>query len=545
MKLVNLAYAVLSGTSAMENDTPSTYREALNSPESSEWKTAMKKEFDACVAQKTWRVVRRDELPAGTNVLPVKWVYKQKTDETGARTQCKARITPKGFKQIKGVDYLEVFAHTGKYKTLRVALALAASMNLEINQLDVPSAFVRAELEEEVYMEMPEGFAEPGMVCKLERSLYGLKQSPRNWYRLLSSFIIDSLGWTATVSDPCLFVKQSRGNRPMFLFVFVDDMQGFYDARDANDWNETKAGLFERFETKDLGESKWMLGMRITRDRAASTIKLDQEQYVTKSLERYGLDECRISHTPAQPNNGAQEDDRDGASAPANLKLYQEKVGVLLYAAISTRPDISFAVNSLARHVQSPLKRHMNGVDRVFRYLAGTRAIGLIFGRNGTTNTMQLDAYSDADWAADKSDRKSISGWIARINGDPVSWQSKKQSSVALSTCESELYAECAATQELQWLRGLMKELHVKREQAVLYGDNQSAVAVAKNGVRSERTKHIDIKYNFITDVIERGRMRMQWIATTEQQADILTKALNGPQFVRLRDMIMSKRETD
>jgi hypothetical protein len=541
VRLVNLVYAVMSGTSLLEDNTPSTFREAIEGPESSEWWTAMKKEFNACMAQKTWRLVPLASLPKGTNVLPVKWVYKKKTDETGALTQFKGRITPKGFRQLKGKDYFEVFAHTGKYKTLRVALALAAAMDLEINQLDVPSAFVRADLEEEVYMEMPEGFREPGMVCLLEKSLYGLKQSPRNWYRLLSSFIVDSLGWTATVSDPCLFVKYSRDNRPMLLFVFVDDMQGFYDIRDLAEWNETKAELFRRFETKDLGDSKWMLGMRITRDRAAGTIKLDQELYVTKALERYGLDECRPARTPAAVNHGAPEDDRDGAGAPTDLKLYQEKIGVLLYAAISTRPDISFAVNALSRHVQSPLVRHMNGADRVFRYLAGTRDTGLVFGRSGRASVIQLDAFSDADWAADKIDRISVSGWIARINGDPVSWQSKKQSSVALSSCESELYAECSATQELLWLRGLMKELRFNREQAVLYGDNQSAIATAKNGVRSERTKHIDIRYHFITDVIERGRMRMQWIPTAQQQADILTKALHVQPFELLRKKIMSE----
>lgn len=533
-------YAVVSGSSLLADNTPETFREAINGPDSSEWWSAMKKEISACEAQDTWVIIPRASLPSGTNILPVKWVYKMKTNEEGVRIQFKARVTPKGFRQKEGIDYFEVFAHTGKYKTLRVLLALAAGMDYEINQLDVPSAFVRADLDEVVYMEMPEGFTEPNMVCRLQKSLYGLKQSPRNWNRLLSSFISGSLGWTATVSDPCLFVKYSRGNRPMFLFVFVDDMQGFYHPLDANEWRESRRGLEERFETKDLGDSKWMLGMRITRDRAAKTIKLDQELYVTKSLEKYGLDQCKTARTPAQTNNGAQDDDRDGGGKPADLKKYQEIVGTLLYAAISTRPDIQFAVNSLSRHVQAPLVRHMNGAERVFRYLAGTRDTGLTFGRAPRTDSVHLSAYSDADWAADKSDRKSVSGWIALINGDPVSWASKKQNSVALSTCESELYAECAATQELLWLRGLMKELGLKRESAILYGDNQSAVSAAKNGVRTERTKHIDIKHHFITDAVSRGQVSLEWIPTTEQKADILTKALNAPQFDILRKMIMT-----
>lgn len=538
-KLQEIVHAVTKGVAQLEDETPTTYREAIECADETSWRDAMQTEIDACVKQKTWIVMPRNDLPRGANILPVKWVFKQKTNENGVRIQFKARITPKGFKQKHGVDYFEVFAHTGKYKTLRIALALAAGRDMEIKQFDVPSAFVRAGLDEEVYMEMPEGYEQRGMVCHLQKSLYGLKQSPRNWYRLLSSFIL-TLGWKATVSDPCLFFRHSATNRLMLLFVFVDDMQGFYEAADADEFNASRQALQDRFETKDLGDSKWMLGMLITRDRKARTIQLTQELYVTKALERYGLSECRTARTPMGSNNGAQEDDADGAGKPVPLLPYQEKIGVLLYAAISTRPDIAFAVNKLARFVQAPLTRHMNAADRVFRYLAGTRDIGLTFGRDPRTDEAHVSAFSDADWASDKTDRKSVTGWIARVNGDPVSWQSKKQAAVALSTCESELYAECAATMELQWLQGLMDELQIAHGVPVLYGDNQSAIAAAENGVRTERSKHIDIKYRFITDVIERGRQELKWISTLQQQADILTKALPTPQFEKLRKKIMT-----
>jgi hypothetical protein len=238
-------------------------------------------------------------------------------------------------------------------------------------------------------------------------------------------------------------------------------------------------------------------------------------------------------------NNGAQEDDADGAGASIALLPYQEKIGVLLYAAISTRPDIAFAVNKLARHVQAPRQRHMHAVNRVFRYLSGTRDLGLTFGRAPSKEGVRLTAFSDADWASDKTDRVSVTGWIARVNGDVVSWQSKKQSALAISTCESELYAQCAATQELQWLRGLMKELGIRFDTPTLYADNQSAIAAANNGVRTERSKHIDIKYHFITAVIAKGRQELEWISTLRQQADILTKALPTPQFESLRKKIM------
>ena len=329
----------------------------------------------------------------------------------------------------------------------------------------------------------------------------------------------------------------------MLLFVFVDDMQGFYEAGDSAEWAETRRALFERFETKDLGDSKWMLGMRITRDRTARTIQLTQELYVTKAPERYGLTDAHAARTPMASGTALQEDDRDGAGDAIALLPYQEKIGVLMYAAISTRPDIAYATSKLAQFVQAPLKRHMHAADRVLRYLSGTRTLGLTFGHasRGSSSSpgVTIGAMSDADWASDKSDRKSVTGWVAFINGDPVSWQSKKQSAVALSTCESELYAECAATQELQWLRGLMKELGVPHAVPILYGDSQSAIAAASNGVRTERSKHIDIKYRFITDVIESGRQTLQWVPTAEQQADILTKALAAPQYEKLRETLM------
>jgi hypothetical protein len=504
----------------------------------------MKKEFEACEAQQTWTLMKRSELPAGANVLPVKWVFKKKTNEDGVLTQFKARITPKGFRQKEGVDYFEVFAHTGKYKTLRVALALAAKMDMELNQLDVPSAFVRAELNEEVYMEMPDGFKIPDTVCKLEKSLYGLKQSPRNWYKLLSSFIREEMGWAPCVSDPCLFKKHSRTGKQMLLFVFVDDMQGIYHRTDAAEWEEDKRKLTARFETKDLGESTWMLGMRITRDRKARTIKLDQELYVTKALEKYGLMECKTARTPAEVNNGAQEDDRDGGGKPTHHQLYMEKVGTLLYAAISTRPDIGHAVNQLTRHMQAPVERHMKAANRVLRYLAGTKDMGLWFGRRRRQDDREgaeISAYADSDWGSDKSDRKSITGWIAMVNGDPVSWASKKQKVVALSTCEAELYAEASAMQEVLWLRGLLKELELASgEAATIYGDNQSAIATSKNGIRSERTKHVDIKYQFVTDLVDSGKVKLQWIPTQQQHADILTKALAASVFQGLRAKIMT-----
>lgn len=547
MKGAYAVFAVLSGVSLLEEQTPSSYREAMASRDSKKWRIAAEVEFAGCEAQQTWVLVDRTALPKDANIIPVKWVFKIKTNETGAVAKYKARITPKGFKQRHGVDYFEVYASTGMYKTMRVFFVVVASRSMELRQFDVPQAFTQAPLDEDVYMEMPEGFEVDGMVCHLKKSLYGLKQSPRNWWLLISAFLVDTLGFTATVSDPCLFWKRTASGQCILLFLFVDDMQVAFDKADEREWAEAHEQLRQRFNITDLGESKFMLGMRITRDRAARTIKLDQELYVSKALEKFGLDQCTPKRTPgsdAQPNS-AEPSELDH---PCELKMYQEKVGTLLYAAISTRPDISFAVNKLTQRMQAPTMRDARACDRVFRYLAGTKTLGLLFGRQraddssqGPSSAVAVTAYADADWGSDRVDRKSITGWIAMLNGDPVSWASKKQKVVSQSSCEAELYAEAAAINETKWLHGLLGEIGLGMTSApVIYGDNQSTQALSKNGIKSERTKHVAIKYAFIHDEVSNGRVRLQWVPSAEQLADILTKPLARTLHERLRKQLMT-----
>ena len=361
------------------------------------------------------------------------------------------------------------------------------------------------------------------------------------------------MGFKATVSDPCLFSKRSKSGRLLLLFLFVDDMQVGYHAEDKAEWQQLKAQLVQRFNTKDMGASTWILGMRITRNRKARTITLDQELYVTKALQRYGLHECKVASTPEAVGeiSGCSEEE---LRAPTEQRLFQEMVGTLMYAAVSCRLDIAHAVHALASDMQAPTGRSMLAAKRVLRYLAGTKDVGLVFGalaggrsaasdtRGRSSTLVDVCAYADADWANDKKDRKSITGWVAKLNGDPISWSSKKQRVVALSTCEAELYAEGAAVQEVLWLRDLLSELgmHVQFG-SLVYGDNQSTLAISANGVKSDRTKHVDVKYHFITQTVEEGAVKLKWIPTSEQQADIFTKALAPPVFERLRQQLMSR----
>jgi hypothetical protein len=314
-------------------------------------------------------------------------------------------------------------------------------------------------------------------------------------------------------------------------------MQVAFHKDDASEWQEAHTQLKTKFDISDLGESKFMLGMHITRDRSAHTIKLDQELYISKVLEKFSLATCKHSRIPAAKT--CDESTIEENSQTVDLKLYQEKVGTLLYAAISTRPDIAFAVNKLTQKMSCPTVRDMKACDKVFEYLSGTKSLGLLFGRQKPARTVRVEAYADSDWASDTEDRRSVTGWIAMINGDPVSWASKKQKVVAQSTCEAELYAEAAAINEVKWLAGLLNEIGLPTNIPLVYGDNQSAQALSKNGIKSERTKHVAIKYAYIHSEVEEGRIQLQWISTTKQLADMLTKALSGPALLGLRKKVL------
>ncbi len=545
-------HAVSSGVALLEEQTPHTVREAKASPDAKAWRAGMDKEMASCMEKKVWSYVRRADVPRGKVILRPKWVFKTKTDENGQVTDRKARITPRGFEQKPGSDYFEVFAPTGMFKSMRLNLSLAAKWDHELDQLDIPVAFLNAPIDEEIFMEIPEGFRQgkEHLVCVLNKALYGLKQSPRNWYLLIRAFIVDQMGFKASVSDPCLFFRRSRTGRLMMLFLFVDDFQVSYHLEDAAEWNELKAKLVQRFNTKDMGPSKWILGMSIKRNRAARTIELDQELYITKALEKYGLAECKVADTP-EVVGAAHQEPSEQQQKPTNRQRYMEIVGTLMYAAISTRLDIGHAVHYLACHMLAPTELHMAAAERVLRYLAGTKEVGLMYGsRNGEAigdsrgrNHIEVDicAFSDADWANNRVDRKSVTGWVAKLNGDPVSWASKKQRTVALSTCEAELYAKAAAIQEVLWLRGLMKELGLHTQAGTVHGDNQSAIAIAKNGIKGERTKHVDVKYHFVTECVERGEVQLKWVSTHQQQADIFTKALAAPVFHQFRKQLMTR----
>ena len=529
--------------------TPTTYAEAMRSRERAQWQAAMDKEMEALIRKGTWTEMDRAELQRGTNVLPVKWVYKLKTRADGSIEKFKARNTPKGFKQKAGIDFFETYAHTGSYKAFRLLLSLAALWDYELVAMDVPEAFLNATLPEDVYVELPLGYgANTGKVGKLNKALYGIKQGPRRWDETVHPVIVNECGWTATVSDRSLYIRRSRTGLLMLLFRFVDDFKGASHKRDEAEMEETIQVLRERFGIQVRYDADQFLGMRITRDRAARTIKLDLGKYITEALARYGLAECKVADTPEVVNGPLTKETKE-TDALCDKQAFMEMTGTLMYAAYACRADIAHAAYALASHMQAPTEAHLVAAKRVLRYLAGTKEVGPVFGLSAqgssggsSRHLVDLCAYADADWANDKRDRKSISGWATKLNGDLISWSSKKQSVVSLSTCEAEIYATGAAIQEVLWLQGMLSELGLRWQPdgATVYGDNQSAIAVAKNGIKSSSAlKHVALKWSFISEAVENKDVQAKWIATTDQQADIFTKALSLLPFKKLREQLL------
>jgi len=549
---------------------PKSYREAMSSVYSDQWKSATLAEYDSLLLNRVFDLV---ELPRHANLIGCRWVFAKKLNSNGEVKRFKARLVAKGYKQIAEVDYYDTFAAVMRYKSLKLILSIGSMLDMEIRHLDVPTAFLNAELKEDVYVEQPEGFhnGDKKMVWKLNKSLYGIKQAPNNWNHDLNNFLI-SLGFTRCRSDTCIYVKQSMTGRMMLIGVFVDDLIPIYSSYDVKEWNDIHSSLKSKYNINDTGEVELVLGMRVTRDRMNKTMKLDQEKYIEKILQQYELHQCNPADTPTSsyklsqadsPSNvvgGKDKNDSNNSNEVSDRLLkqrYQSMVGSLNYAAISTRPDITYAVNVLSRYLHNPGQQHMIACKRVFRYLKGTTNLGIILGGDmnhdqrsiggdSKINSFELLSYSDSDWGGDVDTRRSTSGYLIFFNGSLISWQSKRQRVVALSSCEAEYYAISSALTDIRWCRQLVKELiqfdltlksYVISSSGMV--DNQSAIAISSHDVHHTRTKHIDIRHHFIRDEIQNGSFKLNYIASQDQLGDLLTKGVGKIIFQRLRQQFM------
>jgi len=521
------------------DDIPSTYPEAILSSESGSWAGAMEEEMQSLKKSKTWKLA---QLPKGKKAIGCKWVFAKKEgfpDKEDVRY--KARLVAKGYAQKKGIDYNEVFSPVVKHSSIRILLALVAQLNLELAQLDVKTAFLHGDLNEEIYMTQPEGYKVAGKedwVCKLSKSLYGLKQSPRQWYKRFDKFM-KGQKYRRSRYDHCVYLRRLQDGSYIYLLLYVHDM--LIAAKSQVDIDRLKAQLSKEFEMKDLGEAKKILGMEISRDRDRGKLWLSQKQYLQKVLQRFGIhDDTKPVSTPLAPHlklssqlSPTTDEEREYmAKVP-----YANAVGSLMYAMVCTRPDISQAVSVVSRYMHDPGKGHWQAVKWILRYLQNTVDVGLTFEQE-ESHGQCIVGYCDSDYAGDLDKRRSTTGYLFTLAKAPVSWKSTLQSTVALSTTEAEYMAITEAVKEAIWLYGLLKDLGVGQKQLEVFSDSQSAIHLAKNQVFHARTKHIDVRYHFVREILEEEEILLEKIHTIENPADMLTKVVTRTKFEHCLDLV-------
>ena len=398
-----------------------------------------------------------------------------------------------------------------------------------VHQMDVVTAFLNGNLDEEIYMQQPEGRVKPGeehLVCRFKKLIYGLKQSPRCWNQVFV-MSMQSLGFEQSQADPCIFVRHHRDGELSIIAVHVDDL--IIVTKTEGEMHKIKRSLSKDFKMKDLGTLHFCLGIRSEWDKGC--MKLSQKQYVEKVLERYGLQDANPVSTPMDLNVKLVAN--DGQSKPVDPVKYQSIVGSLLYVAIATRPDISQAVGGLSRFNSAPTETHLTAAKRILRYLKGTINLSLVYKK---TENSEIIGYTDAEWANDLDTRRSTTGNVFVMSGGPISWISQKQATVASSTAEAEYIALSTASQEAVWLQKLLADIDKNCAEAItLMEDNQGAIAIAKNPVEHKRTKHIDIRYHYVREQVKKGVIEINYLNTKEMLADILTKPLARGKFEFLR----------
>lgn len=520
---------------------PSDYQEARRDINWSQWSQAMDEEMRSQDKNHTWTVVQR---PINQRVIGNRWIYKYKMGIPGVEEpRLKARLVAKGYAQREGIDYHEIFAPVVKHVSIRILLSIVAQENLELEQLDVKTAFLHGELREKIYMSPPQGYEsqfKDNEVCLLNKSLYGLKQAPRQWNEKFDNYMSE-IGFVRGSYDNCAYTKVLPDGSRVYLLLYVDDMLVAAKSMEAID--ELKKELSRRFEMKDLGAARKILGMEISRNRVTGELWLSQEGYLSRVLETYNMTEAKQTVTPLGAHlkmSAATESQVSNNEEYMKSIPYSNAVGSIMYAMVGTRPDLAYAVGIVSRYMSQPIRDHWLGVKWILRYIKGSLATKLCYKKS---DDFRIVGYCDADYAADPDKRRSISGLVFTLGGNTISWKSGLQRVVALSITESEYMALTEAVKEAVWLKGLMMEFGYDQEAVEIYCDSQSAIALSKNNVHHERTKHIDVKCHYIRDIISNGTVEVLKISTEKNPADIFTKVLAVSKFQAALNLLRVKPE--
>ena len=393
--------------------------------------------------------------------------------------------------------------------------------------MDVKTAYLNAPIDCDIFVEQPKGYEKLGkhgerLVYKLNKSLYGLKQSGRNWNMMLHGYLVKE-GFTQSLADPCVYISLVDGdaNKCIILIIWVDDL--IISASNSTLLQSTKDNLSRQFKMKDLGVLCWFLGTEFK--CSEGMVEINQTRYIEKLLSKFGMTSCKPKTSPSVLGLEKVIDTESPELHDPNL--YRQIVGSLIYVMTGTRPDLCYIVTRLSQHMSKPMVENLNAVKHVLRYLKGTSQQSLKFKKS--ENHLMLIGFSDSDWGGNLVDRRSISGYRFQLSecGPLISWKSRKQQTVALSTCEAEYIAVAETVQEGKFLRQLCIDLKILQEgNSVLVNvDNQGAIKMAKNPMFHKRSKHIDIKYHFIRNEIQLGTINLEYVASEDNVADIFTKS--------------------
>jgi hypothetical protein len=497
---------------------PMTAKEALSGPEADEWRKSMDQEMAKIKSYDTFTLV---PIPSkSTNIVKCRWVFRKKPDSAGNVKEYKSRLVAKGFTQKYGVDFIETFAPVAKLKSIRALIGISASLGLVPIQNDVPSAFLWPELKELIFMEQPIGYNDDsGMVWKLNRTIYGLKQSPREFNSLVDAYLVRE-GFTPTPADPCIYTRDINGSNPILIGLYVDDI---ITAGRGNIFNEFNAKLEEKFKMKPGEPLDWYLGTRfIVHDNG--DITMDQESYVSQKLDEFSPIIGPGKRSSPLPSNYIDLIEKSNDEEVISDFPYREMVGSLMYAMVTTRFDIAFAVSLVCKFLSKPTKSRCDLVKHIYLYLRSDPGKKLRYKKGCTT---ELEGYVDASFGMN-ANGTSTTGFVFTLGGTPVSWFSKAQSTVALSAAESEYLAATEAAKECVWLKQLLFDLGFPQGCITLYEDNEACIALSKNPQYHSKTKHIQLPYHFIREKVAAKEMLMTYVNTKHQLADIFTKGLSG-----------------
>lgn len=492
-----------------------------------QWQAAMADEMESLVKNKTWNLA---QLPPGKNLIDSKWIFKIKRNEAGGTDRYKARLVARGFSQRKGFDYENTYAPVARHTTLRVLLAIANQEGMHLHQLDVKTAFLNGSLEQEIYMRLPEEFAAGNLVAKLQKSLYGLKQASRAWNSRFHEFVT-SLGFKRCDVDNCLYTVNISGET-VYLIIYVDDI--LIACRSLDKITKLKDKLKMEFDMTDMNEVTTFLGLTIKRNKEEGVLEISQRKYLENLLTRFGMADCKPKQTPLAAGVKLEK-----CSDPSQhtTKPYRELIGCLTYATVTSRPDLCAAVNFFSAFQSCATDDHWNHAKRILRYIKGTLDLKLVYRRSDEGGI--IDGYADSDWAGDICERKSSSGYVFRVHQATVSWSAQKQKSVALSSAEAEYVSLSVAVKEALWLQMLLQDFQVNvSEPVIIREDNQACIRIAEDDKPTKRLKHIDVRYHFVREEIQRRTIQLVYVPSEDQIADIMTKGLPKPQFEKLRSLL-------